>query len=403
GRDYAPDVVLQRLRDVGSAVEGTTGTVSVTPPGWRPDLQFAIDLVEEVVRLEGYDAIPSVLPRPPAGRGLSRAQRQSRAAARAIASAGFLEVLTYPFVAAEALDTLGFPADDDRRSLVRLSNPLSEDEPYLRTTLLTGLLTTAARNVGRGAADFAVYEAGSVFRAVPGRAAVATPSTAGRPSDDELAALNSVLPRQPRRLAGILVGDVEPVGWWGPGRPAAWSDAVAAAHAVASAVGTRLTVRQDEHAPWHPGRCAVLLAGETVVGHAGELHPRVVAAYGLPAGAAAFEVDLDLLCAAAPETPTAPTLSNYPPAGRDVAVVVAADVPQAEVQAALAAGAGELLEWVRLFDVYTGPPIPAGSKSLAYAMRFRAADHTLTDEEANAARDAAVAEAARRTGAELRS
>jgi phenylalanyl-tRNA synthetase beta chain len=376
----------------------------VLPPSWRPDLRENVDLVEEVLRLEGYDAIPSVLPPAPAGGGLTRVQRQRRSAVRALAANGFLEVLCYPFVGSAVLDTFGVPEDDERRALVRVSNPLSDDEPYLRTTLLPGLLAAAVRNVGRGAAGFAVYEAGSVFLSADAAAAVApSPSTAHRPSDDELAALDALLPCQPRHLAGVLVGDIDAAGWWGAGRPAAWSDAVSAAAMVAHAVGAELTVRQAEYVPWHPGRCAELVAGDTVVGHAGELHPRVVAALGLPARAAAFELDLDAVCAAAPARPTAPALSTYPPAGRDVALVVAADVPQAEVEAALRDGAGALLESLELFDLYTGAPIPDGAKSLAYALRFRAPDRTLTDDEANEARDAAVAEAARRTGAQLRS
>ncbi|MDQ1724035.1 MAG: phenylalanyl-tRNA synthetase beta chain [Frankiaceae bacterium] len=402
GIQYTTETVVRRLRDVGCDVSGD-GTLSVLPPSWRPDLRENVDLVEEVLRLEGYDAIPSVLPPAPAGGGLTRVQRQRRSAARALAAVGFLEVLSYPFVGEAVLDTLGVPAGDPRRRLVRVSNPLSDDEPYLRTTLLPGLLTAAARNVGRGSAGFAVYEAGSVFFAVPGTGPVASPSTAHRPSEAELAALDAVLPEQPRHLAGVLVGDADPAGWWGEGRPTAWSDAVAAAVTAARAVGAHLNVRQAELAPWHPGRCAALLVGDAVVGHAGELHPRVVAALGLPERAAAFELDLDAVCAAAPETPVVPTLSTYPPVGRDVALVVAADVPQSAVETALRDGAGALLESLDLFDVYTGAPIPDGSKSLAYALRFRAPDRTLTDDEANDARDAAVAEAGHRTAAVLRS
>jgi phenylalanyl-tRNA synthetase beta chain len=402
GIGYSAATVAGRLLEVGCVVSGD-GPFSVVAPSWRPDLREPIDLVEEVVRLEGYDAIPPVLPAAPAGRGLTREQRQRRAAARALAATGLVEVLSYPFVASEFLDTFGVSADDPRRLLVRVSNALSDDEPHLRSTLLPGLLATLLRNLGRGATDVAVFEAGSVFFASPFTDAPPTPVTTQRPTDLELAALDAVLPRQPRHLAAVRVGEAERSGWAGPGRPADWSDAVAEAVLAAGAAGTGLSVRQVEYAPWHPGRCAALLADDVVVGHAGELHPRVLAAVGLPPRVVAFEFDLDAVCAAAPEVVTAPSLATYPPAGRDVALVVAAAVPQAAVADALRAGAGELLESLRLFDVYTGAPIAAGSKSLAYALRFRASDRTLTDEEANSARDAAVAEAGRRTGAILRS
>ena len=401
GVEYSADTVRTRLQQVGCAIDGE---FVVTPPPWRPDLRFPIDLVDEVVRLEGYDAIPPALPPAPAGRGLTRVQRQRRSAARALAATGYLEVLTYPFVTAGMLDMFGVGADDERRRLVRLANPLSDDEPFLRTTLLPGLLAAAVRNVGRGAADLALFEAGSVFvgRTSPAEH-VPSPPTDQRPTDAQLAALDALLPEQPRHVAGVAFGNVERSGWWGAGRDADWSDAVAAAREIAWAVGAEVTVGQATYAPWHPGRCAELTAGGRVVGYAGELHPRVSAALGLPGRVSAFELDLDALCAAAPETARVPGLSAYPPAGRDVALVVPDDVPAAEVEAALRAGAGELLETVRLFDIYAGAQVGEGARSLAFAMRFRAPDRTLTDEEANAARDAAVAAAAERTGAALRS
>jgi phenylalanyl-tRNA synthetase beta chain len=197
-----------------------------------------------------------------------------------------------------------------------------------------------------------------------------------------------------------LAGKREPRGWWGPGRPAIWADAVEAARRVAAASGVELTVRAGERAPWHPGRCAELLVGDRVVGYAGELHPRVCAALELPARTSVMELDVDALPAAA--VPVGPEISAFPPVLIDLALVVGDEVPAAEVDAALREGAGELLESLRLFDVYTGAPVPPGSRSLAYALTLRAPDRTLTSEEATAVRDAAVAAAAERTGAVLR-
>jgi phenylalanyl-tRNA synthetase beta chain len=172
---------------------------------------------------------------------------------------------------------------------------------------------------------------------------------------------------------------------------------VQAARLVAETAGVQLTVRAGERAPWHPGRCAELLLGDRVIGHAGELHPRVVEALGLPARTSVMELDVDAL----PPTPVpvGPRISSFPPVHMDVALVVPLDQPEAAVRAALATGAGELLEELRLFDVYTGSPIPEGRRSLAYALTFRAPDRTLTSEEAAAAFGAAVAAAGRATGA----
>ena len=184
------------------------------------------------------------------------------------------------------------------------------------------------------------------------------------------------------------------------GRRAGWADAIDAVRAVADALlGSSVTVRAADRAPWHPGRCAELLIGEIVIGHAGELHPKVCTAYGVPARTAAAELDLDALLQHAVALVPGAVVLDYPVAKEDVALVVDDTVPAADVEAALREGAGELLESVRLFDVYTGDQVGTGKKSLAFALRFRAPDRTLTEGEAAAARDAAVALAAERCGA----
>ncbi|WP_329276889.1 phenylalanine--tRNA ligase subunit beta [Streptomyces sp. NBC_00691] len=405
GVDYGRETVVRRLQEVGCDVYGQDELI-VTVPSWRPDLNEPNDLAEEVIRLEGYENLPSTLPKPPAGRGLTERQRVHRRVGRALAGAGYVEALNYPFIGEQALDNLGLDADDARRRLVKLVNPLSDEEPALRTTLLPGLLGALRRNDSRGSHDLALFETGLVFRpeGQPG-VAVRLPVDR-RPTDEEIATVNAVLPAQPRRAAVVLAGAREQAGWWGKGRPSDWADAVEAGRSVAAEAGVELIISADQHAPWHPGRCAafhVEVDGEKVlVGHAGELHPRVVKAFGLPARTCAMEIDLDRLEKANEGPVKAPRISSFPVATQDVALVVAGDVPAAEVEAALAEGAGELLESIRLFDVYTGDQLGEGTKSLAYALRFRAEDRTLTVDEATAARDAAVALASERTGAVLR-
>ncbi|MEV8568768.1 phenylalanine--tRNA ligase subunit beta [Streptomyces sp. NPDC051322] len=404
GVKYGRETVVRRLQQVGCDVYGQDELV-VTVPSWRPDLAYPNDLAEEVIRLEGYENLPSTLPRPPAGRGLTDRQRLHRRVGRALAGAGFVEALNYPFIGQAVLDQLGLPADDARRLTVKLANPLSDEEPALRTTLLPGLLAALRRNAGRGSHDLALFETGLVFRPTGDEHPAARLPVDRRPTDEEIAGINATLPRQPRRVAVVLAGAREQAGWWGKGRPADWADAVEAARTVAAEAGVELTVRGDRHEPWHPGRCAALYVtvdgAEVLAGHAGELHPRVIKALHLPERTCAMELELDVL-EQGRIVLVAPRISSFPVATQDVALVVPADVPAADVEAALREGAGELLESLRLFDVFTGEQIGEGNKSLAYALRFRATDRTLTVDEATAARDAAVALAAERTGAVLR-
>ncbi|MEU2751686.1 phenylalanine--tRNA ligase subunit beta [Streptomyces collinus] len=407
GIAYGRETVVRRLQEVGCDVYGQDELI-VTVPSWRPDLTDPNDLAEEVIRLEGYENLPSTLPRPPAGLGLTDRQRLHRRVGRALAGAGYVEALNYPFIAEQVFDQLGLEADDPARRVVKLSNPLSDEEPALRTTLLPGLLAALRRNDGRGSHDLALFETGLVFRPREERRTAAVLPVDRRPTEEELAELNAALPDQPRHVAVVLAGAREQAGWWGKGRPADWADAVEAARSVAREAGAELVIRKGQYGPWHPGRCAELSVtvdgAERVVGHAGELHPRVVKALGLPARSCAMEIDLDAVEAAGDATAEAPRISTFPVATQDVALVVDAVVPAAEVEEALRAGAGELLESIRLFDVYeNAEQLGDGRKSLAYALRFRAADRTLTVDEASAARDAAVALAGERVGAELRS
>ncbi|MFD5133204.1 phenylalanine--tRNA ligase subunit beta [Streptomyces olindensis] len=407
GVAYGRETVVRRLQEIGCDVYGQDELI-VTVPSWRPDLTDPNDLAEEVIRLEGYENLPSTLPKPPAGLGLTERQRLHRRVGRALAGAGYVEALNYPFIGEQVFDLLGLEKDDPARRVVKLSNPLSDEEPALRTTLLPGLLAALRRNDGRGSHDLALFESGLVFRPREEQRIAAVLPVDRRPTDEELAELNAALPAQPRHVAVVLAGAREQAGWWGKGRPADWADAVEAARSVAREAGAELIIRKGQYGPWHPGRCAELAVTvdgvEQVVGHAGELHPRVVKALGLPARTCAMELDLDAVESAGDATVAAPRISTFPVATQDVALVVDAVVPAAEVEEALRDGAGELLESIRLFDVYeNAEQLGEGRKSLAYALRFRAADRTLTVDEASAARDAAVALAGERVGAELRS
>ena len=399
GMSIDADTAVEHLRSVGCAVAADGSSLTVAPPSWRPDISDPYDLVEEVLRVVGYDNVPSVLPVAPRGRGLTRAQRLRRRAGLALAGAGYVEVLTYPFVGEADWEALGLDADDDRRRTVRIANPLSEEEPTLRTTLLPGLLKTLARNVGRGINDVALFEQAPVYLPTASAGAAPILGVDRRPTEEEWEALQTAIPQQPLHVAVVLAGDREASGWWGKGRAASWADAVETVRRLARVLGAEVEVSSATYAPWHPGRCAEVLLDGRVVGHAGELHPSVCKAFGVPARTAVAEVDLDALMGAAVSVVQAPTFSTYPVAKEDVALVVDTTVPAAAVLGTLREGAGELLESIRLFDVYTGEQIGEGKKSLAFALRFRAPDRTLTDAEVAEAREAAIALAVERHGA----
>ncbi len=403
GFGIGADSAVEALRTVGCDVKSNDGEITATPPPWRPDLTDPYDLVEEVVRIIGYDKVPSVLPAAPAGRGLTKQQRLRRRVSRAVASAGYVEAVTYPFVGQQDWSALGLDAADWRRTTLRVANPLSDEEPLLRTTLLPGLLRVLGRNAGRAQGDVGVYEMASVFLPSPGERVRPPQLGVDRaPTVEELKALEATLPAQPLHLGVVVAGQRTPAGWWGSGRVSCWADAVEICREVARSLGVAIDVLPGQQPPWHPGRCAQIVLADAVIGHAGELHPKVCQAYGVPARAAAAELNLDALLASAPDSVTAPVISTYPVGKEDVALVVDAGVSAADVERALRAGAGSLLESARLFDVYAGEQVGEGKKSLAFSLRFRAPDHTLSDAEIKAARDAAVRAATDHVGAVLR-
>jgi phenylalanyl-tRNA synthetase beta chain len=397
GVDYPEGTTQRRLTQIGAGTVTDGDRVTATPPSWRPDLRQPADLVEEVLRLEGLEIIPSVLPQAPAGRGLTPAQKRRRAIGKSLALSGYVEVLPTPFLPAEVFDQWGLAADDPRRRTTRVLNPLESDRPQLATTLLPGLLEALGRNVSRGAVDVALYAIAQVVEPTFQTRAVDRIPNERRPTDEEIASLDASLPRQPQHVAAVLTGLREPAGPWGPGRPVEAADALEAVRVIGRAAGVELTLGAAQYLPWHPGRCAEVLVGDTVVGHAGELHPAVVERSGLPKGTCAVELDLDAIPVS--EALPAPEVSPFPAVFQDVSLVVGEDVAAALVVDAVRDGAGELLEDARLFDVYTGPQIGDGRKSVTLALRFRAADRTLTEDEASAARDAAVKTAAERVGA----
>ncbi|MEK0063154.1 MULTISPECIES: phenylalanine--tRNA ligase subunit beta [unclassified Corynebacterium] len=400
GVDYSRETVISRLEEVGCTVGDEGEQLQVTPATWRTDIAMDVDLVEEILRLEGLEDIPAVLPTPAGGRGLTPAQKRRRAIGHGLAYAGYAEVLPAPFVANNTFDVWGLDKDDARRRTVEVQNPLEADKAILSTTLLPNMLEAIARNVARGRSDLALYGLQQV--AFKRAAASPMPSVEQRPSAEVVSQLLDTLPEQPLHVATVATGNIEHEGPWGEGRAYSYADAIESARQVARAAGVNIELEAAQVLPWHPGRCAaVKVAGtDVVLGHAGELHPQVLEALNLPARTCAMELDISAM--PLEEKFPAPVLSSFPALHQDIALVVDEDVPAERVRAIVEEGAGELIESVELFDIFRGEQLGDGKKSLAFQLLFRAADRTLTDDEVNEHRMAAAELAKQRLGAEMR-
>jgi phenylalanyl-tRNA synthetase beta chain len=403
GVDFSADEITTSLTAVGATVEADDSGWLVTPPTWRPDLAGRAELAEEVARIVGYDRIPSVLPVAPPGHGLTREQRLRRLASTGLAAAGLTEVLAYPFVSQAQNDLFGSPQTGGVAAM-KLANPLDPDAAWLRTSLIPGLIGVARRNLSRGLTDLALYEFGEVYLPQPGIAYGSGPLPAGDalPAGEVLGGLRSSIPPQPWHVGALFLGETVARA---PGRPAVTAgiaDALDAARHLASVVAASLEIVPGSHQALHPGRTAELrIAGQTV-GWAGELLPALALELDLPRVVGVLELDLDALIAAGAVDVAATPIASMPAATQDVSLVVAETVRAGELLAVLLEGGGELLEHATLVDDYRGPGVPEHSKSLTYALRFRAPDRTLTAAEATESKNAAVALASARFGAVLR-
>jgi phenylalanyl-tRNA synthetase beta chain len=407
GHTYDAASVEKILVSLGCSVDTSKTPWSVRTPTWRPDLAAAIDLVEEVIRIDGYEKVPATLPTAPAGRGLTELQKLQRRAGLHLAGRGLVEVRNYPFVGVAEFDALGIPANDSRRHAVQLANALSDEQPLMRTTLLPGLTGALARNISRGFTDVALFEIASVSLLSADQSATGVtdpprPSVLERPSAADIAALEALLPEQPLHLGVLLAGALKPTALGAKPTPAAWSDAIDIALALGIELGVEIEVAAGDNAPWHPGRCAALSINGELIGYAGELAPKALENLGLPKRTVALELNLSALLDAANVVAAAPAIWTFPVAKEDIALVVKADVAATDVLNVVREAAGELLEDIRLFDVYEGSQVAEGHKSLAFALRFRAQDRTLAAEEVAAARQAGVDAAAKSFGASLR-
>jgi len=375
------------LERLGFAVEvAGEDLVATVPPDRHYDVAREIDLIEEVARIHGLeDHLPTTLPAVGERVGrLSRTQRLRRRAEDTLRDLGFDQVVSWSFTSPREAARLRIPAEDLRAKPVRIANPLSEDQSEMRTTLLGSLLDSGARNAARGAERLALFELGSVYLDEP-------PPGEGGPLAGQFPGEQPAPVREPLRIGAIALGPLEPRSWRTAGQPADFFALKGIAEALAGQLRAPLSFAPGEQPFLHPGRTAAVTVGDQPAGWLGEVHPLVCRAWDLPA-AVAFELDAAPLFAASEvgEEEYA-DVTTFPPALRDLAVVVPTEMPAERVRATVLEAGGELLRTARVFDLYEGEQLGEGRKSLALGLELGAADRTLTDEEVDQVRDAIVA------------
>lgn len=380
GFDLSPDAQAGYLRSINLGVDEHDGVLEVEVPGFRPDLRREIDLIEEVARLAGFERLPSSLPLGVAG-GLDPTQAAERRIRRTLVGFGFSEAWTTSLASSTDPDDLGLPAGHPARRMVELTNPMSENENRMRTSILPGLLRAVARNVAHHADDVALFEMASVFE----------------PGDGSL-------PKEPLVLAVACTGPRRSQRWMAP--ETRW-DFYALKGVLGSLIGVAgldgVSFAPVEGMPFHPTRAAAVSTGDTRLGALGELHPDVCARFDVPEGTVALEIAVAALVAGAGSRVTTEDLPRFPAVYLDLAVVVDDEVPAGRVEETVRSAGRPEVSSVRLFDLYRGEQVQAGRKSLAYALEMRAEDRTLTDEDALAVRERIVVALQEGFGATLRS
>ncbi len=386
-----PDQVAY-LERLGFAVEVDGADLAVTVPADRHyDVTREVDLIEEVGRVHGLaENLPSTLPAT-AGQvgGLTREQRLRRRAEDTMRDLGFDEIVGWSFTDPEEPARLRLPDDDPRSDPIALSNPLSEDQSAMRTTLLGSLLDVARRNRARGAERIALFESGRVYLSTSPTSRSAADGDANRPVDPLggwFVGERGAPYYEPQRVGAVVVGPLAAPSWRGGGESADFFALKGVLEGLAGQLGARVEVGATSEPFLHPGRAASVSVGGVEAGWIGEVHPLVLREWDLER-AIAFELDLaPLVAAASAGEEIFEEVSAFPTVRQDLAVVIASETPAAAVRGSIAAAAGDLLSSARVFDLYEGEQLGAGLKSLALRLEFRAPDRTLTDDEVAAAR-----------------
>jgi len=382
GLAVPPQEAVNILTGLEFQVKDSGKELLVTVPGHRVDVSLEEDLIEEVARIYGYNKIPYSLPYGPSTQGARTPEQELKARVKDVLSAlGLYEVVTYSFTGPAYLDRAGVPQDSPLRKVIRVQNPLSEEQSEMRTMLLPGLLEALSRNASRRVTDLAVFELGKVF--LPSRES---------------------LPEERPVLAAAAMG-VAPAGWNRPGQPYDFYYFKGMLETLFDRIGLSgySLERESRSGLFHPGKSARVVSGERIIGVVGELHPEALENYDLPKSAVGMEIDFGVLAELAGKPRRYRSLPKFPGIDRDLAVVVRQEIAARDIIRVIRKYGGQYLQEVGLFDVYRGKQVKEGHQSLAFSLKFRADDRTLTDQEINAPVSAVSEALTKEFAAELRS
>jgi phenylalanyl-tRNA synthetase beta chain len=368
GMQIPEQEIITIFERLGLQVEKESGTnLLVTVPLRRPDLLIEEDLIEEVVRLYGYDQVPTTLP---SGELIenreSREERIIYLIKNILISCGFYECITYSFINPANLDHLKLPGDDHRLKVIPVQNPFSDEQAIMRTTLLPGLLKAVQHNISYRELNLLFFEIGTVYR----------------PKELPL----KQLPEEKSKLSLIVSGTIPEPNWVTSSRQADFFELKGALEAIFSRIQINGVTYLDQAEPFtHPTRSAQIMANDVNLGFIGELHPAVAMEYEINQPVTVCELDLDLILNRAKTVPRITLLPRYPAANRDLAIVVSREITAIKLENAIREAGGDLVSGVRLFDLYEGKQVPEGKKSLAYSVTFRREKGTLNEIEINEA------------------
>lgn len=366
------------------SVPSISSTYEVTVPDWRNDVRLMDDLSEEVARIYGYDNIPATLPKGQLQGRQSDFQNFVDKIKFTLTGLGMDEITSFVFTNAEMFDKLQVPAESELRRTVPIMNPLTDETPLLRTTLLSSVLENVARNFARKNEDVRLFEVAPVFfpKSLP----------------------VTELPDEVQKLVGVLMGRREPKGWTQNSAEIDFYDVKGIVEELFAELSIeRYSVEVGEHYAMHPGKTAVFKKGREILATIGEIHPAVTEALGVNKKMYAFECDVATLMKCASKKFTFEALPKYPAISRDLAILVDLDVAAGEVEKVIAKSAGKFFNDVTLFDVYKGDRISADKKSLAFTIKFQSNERTLKDEEADTAFKNILSTLEKTFAAELRS
>lgn len=394
--------IIKSLQKIGCTVRVLKDGLIAKIPSWRSDLENQNDLTEEILRLHGYWNIVGKLPGAISGKGLTQKQKIKRDIGHLLAGAGAHEVLNYPFSKENEFNTKLLANLNSKFDMVKIANPMNELEPFLRISLLPGLLDTLQRNISRGNENVSIFEIGQVFINKKNISQLPMFGSGFAPNRNVQREIDAALPIQKTSVGAVFTAEHSRSGWWGSGLKHSIHSTVEIVVNLFNQIGFRVRVENKKLDWFHPGRSGQIFVEDNIIGYIGQIHPKIANGYGVKEAIYAFEFDLSLLLNEAKVSRKYQEIGVMPFALEDLALVVDSSVSAYQLQDAIVRAGAPVLESVNLFDIYQAAPFGPTKKSLTYRLRFRAEDKTLTSEDLGQIRERILRRVKNDFGAALR-